>query len=206
MRQAGFTFCYILLFFGLSLGGCISIPTTPPPRFYTLEALDKGQPVKQYKVRTGMVVGIGPVKIPEFLIRPQIVTKDKKNLLEFSEFDRWGEGLDFAFVRVMNENLALMLPDAVIEMYPWDLNIAIRYQVIVNVIALECSLNQDMLLVAQWTVIDQNSRKAVFTKRSQLRQAIMPHSYPGLVKTLSAACVSLSEEMASELSLLAPER
>lgn len=207
MRQSGFILFCLLFFFGVSLaGGCISIPTTPQPRFYTLEALDRDQPVKTYDIEGKMVICIGPVKVPEFLNRPQMVTVNKKKLLEFSEFDRWGESLDFAFGRVMNENLALMMPKVTIEMYPWNLNIPIRYQVIVSIITLECDLNQDMFLLAQWTVIDHRVKKAIFTKRSALRQAIVPHNYFGLSKALSTACASLSEEIASELSLLAPVR
>lgn len=204
MKQVGLKFGCALIFICLSLSGCISISNTPSPRFYTLTALDKGQVVKQYHVPAGFVIGVGPVKIPEFLNRPQIVTINKKKMLEFAEFDRWGEGLDSALVRLMNEDLMLMMPEATIEMFPWDLNIAIKYQVIVNVISLECQLDKDILLIAQWTVIDQNSKKVVFTKRSQLRQAIELRHYSGLVKALSLVCVSLSEEVAAELSLLAP--
>ncbi|MFH1692500.1 MAG: PqiC family protein [Candidatus Omnitrophota bacterium] len=205
MKQVSLRFGCVLIFICLSLGGCISISNTPSPRFYSLIALDKGQAVKQYHVPAGFTIGVGPVKIPEFLNRPQIVTMNKKRMLEFAEFDRWGEGLDFAFVRLMNEDLTLMMPDATIEMYPWNLNIAITYQVVVNVIALESRLDQDMLLIVQWTIIDQKNKKAIFTKRSELRQVIEPHSYLGLVKSLSAACAVLSEEVAAELSLLAAE-
>lgn len=206
MKPVSLMFSFVLFLISMNLGGCISIPTTPSPRFYTIEAADTSQLVKPFDIEAGTVIGIGPVKIPEFLNRPQIVTINKDGLLEFSEFDRWGESLDSAFVRVINENLSSMLPQATVEMYPWNMNIAIKYQVIVHIIAMECSLDKNVLLTAQWTILDQSNKKAVFTKRSQLCEPVTPHNYFGLAKALSKMCLSLSKEMASELSSVAVAR
>ena len=45
--------------------------------------------------------------------------------------------------------------------------------------------------------------KPVIIKRSEFRQPILPQNYSGLTKTLSAACASLSNEIAGELATLA---
>ncbi|MBU1087916.1 MAG: PqiC family protein, partial [Candidatus Omnitrophica bacterium] len=67
------------------------------------------------------------------------------------------------------------------------------------IIQLDSELDKDLLLVAQWTVIDTQDSKTIMIKRSEFRHPIIPQNYSGLVKTLSIACGSLSKEIADEL-------
>ncbi|MFA5114813.1 MAG: PqiC family protein [Candidatus Omnitrophota bacterium] len=191
------------LVFSLALGGCISIPKSPNPRFYTLSATAKGDVTGKADIPPDVIIGIGPVKIPEYLNRPQIVTQDKKKMLNFAEFDRWGEQLDFGINRLIYENLAVLLPGATTEMFPWNLLIPVKYQVVVNVIRLDSELDKDLSFVAQCSVLDLESKQMVFTKRVQIRQPIVPQSYPGLVQALNVVVTSLSKDIAEELVSLA---
>jgi len=206
-----------IVFFALILAGCISLPNSPmspTPRFYALTPIDEKKvgadlacPVKGgVSARIpgamgdrlkAMIIGVGPVKIPEYLDRPQMVTKDKKGILKFDEFNRWGESLDLGTARLIREDLAVMLPGAKLTLYPWNPSIAVKYQVIVEVVQLDSQLDRDMFLVMQWTVIDVQHSKTVIIKRSEFRKAIVPQDYSGLAKTLSAACASLSSQMLS---------
>ncbi len=70
--------------FSFTLCGCISVPNSPEPRFYTLQLLDENQSGKKFDIALGLIVGVGPVKIPEYLNRPQIATQDKNKMLKFA--------------------------------------------------------------------------------------------------------------------------
>jgi len=59
-----------------------------------------------------------------------------------------------------------------------------------------------MLLVVQWSIIDVKNKRMLLTKRSEFRQPVKPHNYSGLSGALSAACASLSKEIAANLSEL----
>jgi len=185
------------------LGGCIGMSKSPKARFYALQAIDKSQVDKKFDVPSTVIIGIGPVKVPEYLNRPQIVTENDKNLLAFAEFDRWGEPLDFALPRLISVNLSFLLPAATIEISPWNTSIPVRYQVIIDVVRLESRLDKNLSLTAQWSVIDLDSRKILITKRSEFNKPIDPHDYSGLAMTLSAECATLSGEIAESLSSLA---
>ncbi|MFA5090080.1 MAG: PqiC family protein [Candidatus Omnitrophota bacterium] len=205
MKQASFfVYCRVLscLIFFLALSGCISVPNSPTPRFYMLQAIDKDQEVGKFKITSGMIIGIGPVKIPEYLNRPQIVTRDKNNMLTFAQFDRWGEPLDFALGRLIRDNLIVMLPGAAFELFPWDMDVPVRYQVFIDLVQLESELKKDLFFVVQWSVFDLSKKKMMVMKRSEFRQPITPGNYSGLAKTLSAVCVSLSNDIAREVSTL----
>jgi hypothetical protein len=194
----------------LPLSGCISLPNSPispTPRFYALTPIN-GKKVGADLVSAripgaigdrlkAMIIGVGPVKIPEYLDRPQMVTKDKKGTLKFDEFNRWGESLDLGLARLIREDLTVMLPGAKLTLYPWNPSIAVKYQVVAEVVQLDSELDRDMSLVMQWTVIDVQNSKTVIIKRSEFRRAIIPHDYSGLAKTLSRACASLSSQIAT---------
>jgi len=191
------------LIFALFFSGCLSISSSPASRFYTLHTLSKDEAVEKSEFSSSIVIGIGPVKIPDYLNRPQIVTRDKSQMLKFAEFDRWGEGLSAGILRLINENLSAMLPQASIERFPWNLLLPVKYQVIVDVIQLECRLDEDVYLLVQWSMLDLVDKHMVMTRRSEFRQPIRQKNYEGLADALSSACAGLSREIAAELAIVA---
>jgi len=188
------------MIFAFLLAGCISTSSSPNPRFYMLSSMDKDAVSQKFNMPADVIIEIGPVNIPEYLDRPQIVTQDKNKMLIFAQFDRWGESLDSALVRLLAENLTLMLPGASLQMFPCNFVIPLKYRVIIDVIQMDSELDKDLFLVAQWSIIDLKNKKMALTKRFEFRQPIDPHTYAGLAKTLSIACGSLSNEMAQAVS------
>lgn len=189
--------CFVLV-----LSGCISVSNSPTPRFYMLQVGYENQANKKINIASDVFIGVGPVKIPEYLDRPQIVTQSKEKMLKFAQFDRWGESLDLGMVRLIGEDLSVMFPGAKFTLYPWNLSIPVKYQVVVEIVQLDSELDKDLFLVAQWLVIDAQNTKTMIIKRSEFRQPIIPQNYSGLVKTLSMACASLSSEIAEALATL----
>jgi len=202
MKKINFRSCLrvgvVCLAFGLS--GCVSIPNSPTPRFYALSAISGTQVSKTINIPAGVIISIGPVKIPEYQDRPQIVTKDKEGMLKFDEFNRWGESLDHGVTRLIREDLSVLLPKAKLIVYPSNPLVAVKYQVALEVIDLDSELDGDMSFVVQWTVIDVQNSKVVMMKRSEFRTAISPQNYFGLANTLSKACASLSSQIAEALA------
>ena len=184
----------------LALSGCISMSNSPTPRFYVLQTVQEGQVNKKINIASDILVGVKPVKVPEYQDRPQIVTQGKNQLLKFAQFDRWGESLASGTTRLIREDLAIILPEAKLISYPWEPSVPVKYQVIVEIVELDSALDKDMFLVAQWQVVDAQNMKTLIIKRSEFRQPIMPQDYAGLVKTLSTVCASLSGEIAQALA------
>jgi len=190
----------------LFLGGCISVSGSPNSRFYMLKAINESQASQRLDISSDAIIAIGPVKIPEYLNRPQIVTQDKNGMLNFAQFDRWGETLDVGMARVIIQDLRVMLPGANLEMFPYNFAIPVKYQVIMEVVQLNCELDKDLFLAVQWSVIDVKTNKMLFVKRSEFHQPIDPHNYSGLVQTLSAGCASLSSDIAEATASLVKSR
>jgi len=186
----------------LIISGCISIPNSPTSRFYMLSIVDENQVSKKIDLASNMVIGVGPVKIPEYLNRPQMVTLSKEKMLQIAQFDRWGESLDLGVASLIREDLTVMLPKAKLTLYPWNSSVVVKYQVIAEIVQLDSELNGDMSFVVQWMIIDVQNSKVMIIKRSAFHQPIIPPNYSGLAKTLSSACASLSSQIAEALATL----
>jgi hypothetical protein len=186
----------------LVLSGCVSVSSSPTSRFYILPAADENQLSPKIDIASDVLIGVGPVKIPGYQDRPQIVTQGKEKMLKFAQFDRWGEALDLGVTRLIREDLTVMLPAAKLTSYPWNPLLPVKYQVAIEIVQLDSELDKDLSLAAQWLVIDTKDKKTLMIKRSEFRQPIMPQNYSGLVQTLSTACASLSREIAEALATL----
>ncbi|MCB9757959.1 MAG: membrane integrity-associated transporter subunit PqiC [Candidatus Omnitrophica bacterium] len=191
-----------LICFSLFLSGCVSlsIPTSPTPRYYALDAVSMDN--KEIDISSDLTIGIGPVEVLENLNRPQIVTTRQDKTLKIAQFDRWGEYLDIGVAQVVRDNLMKILPTAKITVYPWDSALAVKYQVTIEILQMDSDLGQDLLFVTQWMVRDRENGKTLLIKNSEFREPITPQSYSGLAKTLSKACASLSREIAQTLATL----
>lgn len=204
MKQISFGYNTILvcLLLVLASGGCVSVSNSPTPRFYALQTADANKVGEKYNVPSSVIIGIGPVKIPEMLNRPHIVTLDENDQIKFAQFDRWAEPLEFALPRLISADLSLVLPDATLVISPWNPSIPVKYQVIVEIVRLDARLDKELSLTARWSIIDLTDKEMIFTRRTDLSKPIDPHDYFGLVKTFSAECAALSAEIGKALAAL----
>ncbi len=200
MKKKFFLHCLVASGALLLCSGCVSVASSPNPRFYMAASMSKEQLKERFDITPGAIVAVGPVNIPLFQDRPQIVTKNENGTLNFAQFDRWAEPLDSAITRMLSDDMSVMLPAANFQLFPCNFAIPVDYQVVVDIVQLDSCLEKNMMLSAQWTIIDAKTRKMILTKRSQFVQAIEPRNYLGLSHALSQEVASLSREIAQELS------
>src|SRR5271157_1862130 len=94
-RRALFT----IALFMVILTGCARSPSS---KFYQLnEVLNETSATHAVSPDLSQVIAIGPVRIPDYLDRPQIVIRSGKNELKLSEFDRWAGSLESDVSRVL---------------------------------------------------------------------------------------------------------
>ncbi|MDD5254514.1 MAG: PqiC family protein [Candidatus Omnitrophica bacterium] len=191
--------CAILV---ISAAGCISVPRSPGVRFYTLQARTGEEALPGAENLNNAVIGVGPVALPEYYNRPQLVTKNNEGTIEFAQFDRWAEPLDTGIVRAISRNLSLFLPAINVETFPWNNAIPITYQVILEVIELESRLDAEVMMLAQWSILDKEDKRLLFTKRAEYRQAAEPRGYPGIIRALSGICDTAARDIAETLTRL----
>ena len=178
-------------------GGCAS---TKPARFYTLSSVAiPGTENRTEPGGEGIAIGIGPIKLPEHLDRPQIVTRTSRNELQLAEFDRWAGSLADDFSRVLAENLSILLSTHRVSMYPWRRSVPIEYQVVVDVNRFDGTLGENAWLSARWSVLDGKSKKVLAMHKSLMNEPSGKPSYKEMVAAQSRALAQLSREIADAI-------
>jgi len=191
-----------LEFIGLLITGCGSLSPRPDPsRFFTLSALtDLEQTPMTASIGAEKIsLGIGPLKFPGYLDRQEFVTRAAENRFDVSENDRWAEPLDENFVRVLSQNLAVLLPADRIVQYPWPSSKRPNYQLAIEVLRFEVNHARDAQLWARWEVIDASGKAPLAVKDSRLRRQAKDRSTDAAVAALSEAGADLSREIADVL-------
>jgi uncharacterized lipoprotein YmbA len=97
-------------------------------------------------------IGLGPIKFPDYLKRPGVVTRAASNRLMVSDVKRWAEPLDKNFESTLAQNLSQMLGTQKIVSYPWYADTHVDYQVEVWVSRFETSEDGGSQLSAVWVI------------------------------------------------------
>jgi len=185
--------------------GCRSTP--PPTGFYTLAAVTKAETTGQTPAPKGdLAVGIGPVQLPGYLDRPQIITRTAPDRLTLSEFNRWGGSLRQDFTRVLAENVAALLGTDRVLAYPWGDRLDPAYRVALDVQQFDGDLGGAVVLKATWIVTGREGKTPLSVRKSDIQEPVSGKDYDALVVAHSRAVAALSREIAGEIRRLASMR
>jgi len=171
--------------------GCGARPET---RLYLLSALAPDAPTAEGAGQT-MVIGLGPVTLPDYLDRPQIIFRVSANRLEAADTHRWAEPLSASVARVLAENLASQLPGSRILNYPWVSGETPDFQVRVEVLRFDAGPDEAVHLLANWSVKGREGAP----RRVDLTVAAPTLDFESMVSAESQALFTLSREIADEL-------
>jgi uncharacterized lipoprotein YmbA len=181
----------------LLVSGCGS---SAPSRFYTLTSLKSAEPVQQpagEKIKT--IVRIGPVDIPDYLNRPQIVTRTSQNELSIAEFDRWGGSLKNDVSRVLIENLSSALASGHVTVVPWKQYAPGSYRVPLTISRLDVTPGGNLYLKAQFSIIDKDGKTVNAIRESSISKPVNGTGYGVVVAAISDALADLSQEIAASM-------
>lgn len=196
----------LLVFFAapLVLAGC---GTSPPSKFYVLNAV-KAQDVSGQILSPphALALGVGPITIPDYLDRPQIVTHTAQNELSFSEFDRWSGSLGEDIERVLIENLSGLLAAEAVAVVTWQRRTTGGYRVGIEVNRFEAVPGRSVLLKATWGVSSYDGSKVFLAQAFSINQPLSGKEYSAIVAGMSQALGALSQEIATSVKSLIATR
>lgn len=181
----------------IALGACHSNlnnigKESDPTRFYTLT--DTAQRSGE-DVQPGLIIGIGPVTVADYLDRSHIVIRTSSTQLELGEFDRWASKLDKEITRVITANLSRLLGTGQIVQYPWGAKLRPEIQAEIAVERFEYGNDGKVHLVASWQVFHADGHTPAAFRRSTF-EADANKDYQSITEALSKLVTQLSEEIA----------
>jgi hypothetical protein len=177
----------------------LACSSSPTPRFYALNAIG---PEEAPASTDHLGVVVGPINIPRYLQRPQIVSRKGDSRLHYDEFNRWGGSLESEILRVLGENLGVLLGTDRIIVYPRRAVFPTRYGVRLDFERFDGQRGEDLVLKVRWVVLPAGGGDAVHVEVTTLREPLDGSGVQELVRAHSAALAGLSRTIATRIGQL----
>ena len=186
----------------LLLGGCIS--STPPASFYTLtpEIAESERGSVGVAVDT---IGVGPIDLPRYLMRPQMVSRAGGNRLVIDEFARWGDSLDLQLGRTVTQNLTDLCGDTLVLPFPWRTDFEPDLRVIGDVTRFDVDDSGTVRFDIRWAVTNVATRQALSIHDSNYEGSADPAEPSSIAAGMSGVLAQFSRDAASALAQGATE-
>jgi uncharacterized lipoprotein YmbA len=183
----------------LALGGCAFGGPGQPTQLYMLTPLAAKEVQKTPDAR-GPGIWVGPVALPQYTNRPQIVTGNTGPQVQRASSALWAEPLQDNFARVLAENLSLLLATDQVAIFPWTSPMPVDYQVTVDVSQFLGELGGEASLTALWSLLGKNGKEILARKKSTFSQPTKSKDYDGFAAAMSQNLASLSREIAATIT------
>lgn len=181
----------------LSLTACVGGPSKSP-NFYTLvsetSVMQRTIAVEQ---QVNPALAVGPVLLPEYLQRPQIVTRSDSSQLQIAEFERWAGSLKSQIETVLVMNLATELKNFAVTGYRKPSADPV-YRVTVEVAELLGRLGGTLEFSVNWVLIDstgEEKSRNLFSSHIQI--PVDGSDYVALVAAHQEAIKTLGQQIAA---------
>lgn len=202
-RAAQFAAIVVLAIAGAGVSGC-SLGLQPRPdnsKFFVLSPVAAA--ASSPAVASDTTIGVGPIKLPDYLERQEVVTRVAPNRMDLSSTDRWAEGLGGNFTQVFAQDLGAALGTERIVFFPWYQTTAVNYQMRVDVFRFEGDHSGKVTLTAHWQILD-GSGKMLHVADSTLTANAASAGTTAVVAAMSSALGELAQQIASEIQSLPP--
>jgi uncharacterized protein len=183
----------------VALSGCFG--SSQPSRFYTLSSLRGPEPIPHAtSADHGVIVAVGPLAIPDYLDRPEIVTRAGQNEMRVNEFQRWTGALEGNMADTVVEDLSVLLPASRFSVIRWfpaaQPNVLIAYRVMVDVMRFDAAPGDTVFLEADWTVYGKET-EVLLARKSSISTKVGGTDFAELVAAMSKSVEDLSREIAA---------
>jgi len=184
---------------GLAVG-CLG--SSPNVSLYTMNATSDSLVTS---APDGLAIGVGPIRVPRYLDRPEWVTRPRGSTsrLEVDDFRRWAGGFSSNVLSVLGENLGAKLDTQRVVVYPATNPYSLDYRIAVDFHAFEGIGGDAVVLRASWVIRAGSAGRGPWSGQSTIRRAIAGGGSEGLVAAHDEALDLLADAIASRIESLA---
>lgn len=170
--------------------GCAS---SPPVDYYQLQALETRSAAP---LPDAQVIAVGPVTLPEYLARSQMVTRGKGTQLTVDDFNRWAEPLDKAVPRVLVLNMTELVPGVVTVRFT-DRVVTPSQRLFATISRFDADDQGSAVLIAQWGINSADGAPLLPPRTSRYEAQAVPAASP---EAEAAALSRLLEDFSRDLA------
>ncbi len=173
--------------------------TSPKTHFYLL---DQDHPPGENAApdTDGLRIGVWKARLPEFLDRSEIVTRNGQHDIELSDFHKWAGRLDNNLSRLVAAELGERLHTDRVVVSPWPAYIKNNYQVKLYIEHFDGQLGGEMVLSGAWSLLNGRGNKELAWKSFTFRTTAASATYSDMIAALSALTVQLADRIATTIA------
>ena len=189
---------FLVVGLSVAFAGCVG--SSRPSRFYTLAPMEARHVGATTEAEATLAVG--PVEIPDYVDRRQIVTRAGRNELLVADFDRWAGSVEEDITRSLVAVLGDRLSTRKVAVSTWRraglVPAPSSYRAAVTISRFDGVLGDSVVLRARWTLITERDAKAtpVAVREATVTEKVDGAGYDALVAAMARALVRFGEEMA----------
>jgi len=180
------------------LAGCAK--NSKPIEYYMLDASVGISTNESIENDDGPLIGLGPIRLPEYLDRFQMVVAVSENKYKLIENHRWAEKLDQNVSLALFKSLPAQLGTDKMVRYPWPQRPGVDFQVKIDILELNIDQTGQSKLVAQWSI--KSKDETLLNKRSSFTAEASSNDIDQMVQAQSKCLTQLGQEIAVNLKPL----
>lgn len=180
------------------LGACSS---SPPVKYYGLQATES---VYAVDPDNAPILAIGPLRVPDYLKRTQMVSRGRGTERIVDDFNRWAEPLDSAMHATIASNVDSLLDSVIVVAFPFSPVIEYKYRMVGRVDRFDTDANGLAVLDVQWSLGDSNGNFLGDARRSRYTVQAASHEPAARAQAMSEALAQFSQDIATEMQKVLP--
>ncbi len=188
---------------GLIIGSCSPFGpgTQRSTKYYVLNSLrSEATPTQPLANLPDIGIGVGPIRMPLYLDRSDIVTRGSLNQVEIADFSQWAGPLPENFSRVLAENLSVLLSTDKVAIFPFVRRETIDYNVSVYVTRFDGMPGDKAHLRARWSILDNKRKESLYEMHTVVSQPVEKNTIEALIAAKSRTVADLSRKIAEAIT------
>jgi uncharacterized protein len=181
----------------LALLASACVTTSPPMRFFLLSPIEDTA-LAGSTLGEALVV-VGPLQLPGYLDRPQLVVRQPDGRFSLREFDRWGEPLDQLLTNTVTANLVRLTGSPRVAAFPLPGRALADRRIIGRVLRFDADASGLATLEVQWSILDASGEPTMPVRIDAYRAQAPGTDTAALVAVLSDVLAQFSRQLADEL-------
>ena len=180
----------------LLLAACGSSPKTD---FYILST-DQGNFMQAANAATGPAVGVWQIKLPDYLDRSELVTRDNEHQMKMADFSWWAGNLETNATVLIAAELGKGLRSNRVLASPWESYRKHDYQVKIRLERFDGALGGEIVLRGVWSLLDADGLNEISGEVFDFKANAVDATYKEMVATMSQLLVQLSGALTAAIN------
>lgn len=195
---------WIAVLMAMLCSGCFGTAATSS--YYTLNSAAPEAGLPDTQPGAQLIIGLGPLSLPDYLDRPAIVTRISPNRLAVNEGHRWAGTLQSEILRVVAADLEALTGARSVVVFPWPVELDPDLRFRIDIQAFEGRRGGKVQLKAAWSLTPSRSDQPAVRRVTLIEEDARGTGFDGLAAAMGQALAGLSRQMADAVSKAVPNQ